>query len=251
MQSYGRAARLREWVPLRIVPPVTNRERTMTQMCALRARAAAGAAAATLLIPVSLFAQAGGPVGHAAFDSAWYAWQAGSYVDALTSLDRLLDGPDAHRFLEPAAVLTGEVFRTVEVTTDGRSVAWSPDGRHVSWETGSGAERRAYVARIEDGRAAAAVALGGHSAAFDERGRVFYIQVPDSPELTAARGAVQTAVESRNSQEAFRARTRVSQLEAAGARLMFRDLATGTVSEVNVRGVVPQAVVFRAGDSAL
>ncbi|HSK20026.1 MAG TPA: M20/M25/M40 family metallo-hydrolase [Longimicrobiales bacterium] len=222
----------------------------MTQICAFRVRVAA-AAAATLLVPASTHAQAGAPIGQAAFDSAYYAWQAGTYADALTQLDRLLSGPDAHRWLEPAAILTGELYSTVELAADGRSVAWSPDGRHVSWETGSGVDRRAHVARIEDGRVAGGIELEGHSPAFDGASRVYYITVPDSPELAAARAAVTAAVESRNSQESFRARSRVSQLEAAAARLMVRDAAGGAAAQVDLGGIIPQAVVMRPGDAGL
>ena len=222
----------------------------MTQMHALRP-ATAVAVAMLLLLPSPSSAQAGAPVGHPALDSTYHAWRAGSYVDALTGLDRLLSGPDAHRFLEPAAILTGELFQTTELTVDGVRPAWSPDGRWVSWEAGSGANRRAYVAAVDDTGAEAPIELAGHSAMFDGTGSVYYITVPETPELIEARAAVAAAIEARNNQEAFRARTRVSQLEAAGARLSKRELGTGRESIVDLGGVIPQAVVVRSGDAAL
>jgi hypothetical protein len=222
----------------------------MTQTCAFRLRFAAAALTA-LVVPSLSSAQAGAPVGHPAFDSAYFAWQAGSYVDALARLDRLLSGPDAHRWLEPAAVLTGELFRTEELASDGRAVAWSPDGTHATWETGNGPDRRAHVARIDDGRPGRPVTLNGHSPVFDGAGSVFYFAVQESAELSRARAAVDAAVGARDNQAAFRARLRVSQLEAAGARLIARDLATATETTVDLRGIVPQAVVFRPGDTAL
>lgn len=218
----------------------------MTQIRAFRVRAAA-AAAVTLLMPAPTHAQAGAPIGQAPFDSAHYAWQAGAYADALTRLDRLLSGPDAHRWLEPAAILTGELYSTVELAGDGRSVAWSPDGRHVSWETGSGVDRRAHVARIENGRVASVVELDGHSPAFDAFGRVYYITVPDSPELAEARAAVAAALESGDRQEAFGARSRLSQLEAAAAQLMERSADGGAAARVDLGGIIPQAVISRPG----
>ena len=222
----------------------------MTQIRAFRVRTAAAAAVA-LLMPAPMHAQAGAPTGQAVFDSAYFAWQAGRYADALTRLDRLLSGPDAHRWLESAAVLTGELYDTQEITTDGRSVAWSPDGRHVSWETGTGGERRAHVARIENGRVAGVVELDGHSPAFDALGRVYYITVPDSPELAEARGAVASAVERRNTQESFRARSRLAELEAAAAQLMLRNADGGAASRVDLGGIIPQAVVSQPGAPAL
>src|SRR5690606_29101975 len=86
--------------------------------------------------------------------------------------------------------------------------------------------------------------------AFDGDGSVYYINVPESRELTAARAAVDAATQAGNREEMFRARTRVSQLEAASARLVRRDLASGRESPVDLGGIVPQAVVFRPGASA-
>lgn len=223
----------------------------MTHTITRRSSAALAALAAALLFPSLSHAQAGAPLGHAAFDSAWFAWQAGAYTDALSTLDRLLGDPDAHRIVEPAAVLTGELFHTAEIATDGRGLRWSPDGTHVSWETGSGSDRRAHVARVGPGGVDRTRALAGHSATFDGAGRVYYISVPETPELVEARAAVAAAVQARNNQEAFRARGRVSQLEAAGARLVAHDLGRGTETTVDLDGIIPQAVVSRPGDAAL
>jgi hypothetical protein len=220
-------------------------------MCTLRSRAAAAAVVAALLIPAAARAQAGAPIGDAAFDSAYHAWQAGQYADALSILERLLLGPDGHRWLEPAAVLTGELFVTSEIATDGREVVWSPDSRHVAWETGTGADRQTHIARVDNGGVSPPVSVRGQSPVFDAAGRVFHITVPDSPELAQARAAVTAAVESRNNQEAFRARTLVSQLEASSARVVARDLATNRESGVDLGGIVPQSIVFRPGDTAL
>ncbi|MBR9990069.1 MAG: M20/M25/M40 family metallo-hydrolase [Gemmatimonadetes bacterium] len=217
----------------------------MTQMYAFPTRAAAAAAIA-LLVPSPSSAQAGGPVGHPDFDAAYFAWQAGDYADALTGMDRLLSGPDAHRWLEPAAVLTGELYHTQELAVDGRRAGWSPDGRFAAWETGAGAERRTHVARIGEG---GVTVLNGHSAAFDGAGRVYYIAVGESRALDEAREAVTAALESGDNQAAFQARTRVSQLESAAARLRLRDLASGSESHVDLGPIIPQAVVFRAGDA--
>src|SRR5690606_12006546 len=83
--------------------PAINRESTMTPSNTRRRSAAFALITASLLVPTKSHAQAGAPVGDAVFDSAWYARQAGAYIDALTILDRILGDPDPHRILEPAA----------------------------------------------------------------------------------------------------------------------------------------------------
>src|SRR5262245_41685243 len=56
-------------------------------------------------------------------DAAWRevadAWDAGHYPDALQRLQALLQSPAAADNLERAALLTGELFKTVELTPDG------------------------------------------------------------------------------------------------------------------------------------
>ncbi len=92
-----------------------------------------------------LSAQAGTPVGapahagaRALFDSAYTAWDAGAYDIALARLDRLLAGPGAEAMLADVAVLTGERYRTVQVSAHGTNPRWSPDGRHAAFDVPAG-----------------------------------------------------------------------------------------------------------------
>ncbi len=86
-----------------------------------------------------------------AWDSVTVAWDAGNYPDALIRIERLLAGPDAHRWLERAALLTGELYVTTDVAPDGRAVRWSPGGRHAAVERGTGAARRTLLFRWDSG----------------------------------------------------------------------------------------------------
>lgn len=212
---------------------------------------AAGTAALLLflLLPASAVnGQTTEPIGDAAFDAALFAWEAGDYPAALAGLQRLLNGPDAHRFLRPAALLTGELYVTTELTTDGAAARWSPDGRHVVWETGTGADRRTHIAAFENGRAREVATVPGAALAFTGAGSVAYVTVPATAELTAARATVETAAEQGNNQALFAARTRVSELEAAAARVVRRDLATGREATMSTGGLIVQAVIARPGD---
>src|SRR5262245_24546028 len=55
------------------------------------------------------------------------AWEAGQYPDALDSLHALMQSPSAAEYFDRVALLTGELFVTSEVTTDGRNPRISPD----------------------------------------------------------------------------------------------------------------------------
>ncbi|MDH5234865.1 MAG: M20/M25/M40 family metallo-hydrolase [Gemmatimonadota bacterium] len=84
-------------------------------------------------------------------DRAWFAWEAGGYEAALADFQHLLEAPEADRYHDRIAELTGEVWRTTEVAKDARAPRWSPDGRHLSYEWGPPAERHVRVVRAEAG----------------------------------------------------------------------------------------------------
>src|SRR5687767_2089268 len=67
----------------------------------------------------------------ARYDTAFYAWQRGDYPTALAGFERLLTSPEGDRVLEPIALLTGELYRTISVARDGQAPRWSPDGRYA------------------------------------------------------------------------------------------------------------------------
>jgi Tol biopolymer transport system component len=171
-------------------------------------------AAGPLLAPHPLQGQVGGPIRDAAYDSAFFAWEAGDYPDALARLERLLAGPRGASLLRPAAELTGELFLTVELAEDGRAIRWSPDSRHVAFEVGTGAQRRTHVHEVQAGGTRQVALLEGAGAAFDGQGRVAW--------AGGAPGSVSV-----------------------------RDLAGGRVTQVPAPGLTIQSITFRPGDGSI
>jgi Peptidase family M28/WD40-like Beta Propeller Repeat len=120
-----------------------------------------------LLAPLAAGASGQSP---AALDSAYVAWDEGRYPDALAQLRRVLQGPQGAAHLEAAALLTGELYRTTELTTDGAAPQWSPDGRFVAYESGAGAERVTHLVAIEGGAARPAGTVNGGGLVFSHDG---------------------------------------------------------------------------------
>src|SRR5688572_9083577 len=113
------------------------------------------------------------------YDSAYYAWDAGNYPDALTRFQRLLNTAGGDRFLEPMALVTGELFRSIEVVppnrmviaiTDSRSPKWSADGRHFAFESTAGAQRTGHIYRLENGAVRPVAQVDGFGIAFSADG---------------------------------------------------------------------------------
>ena len=87
-----------------------------------------------LLVPAAAAAQA---PRSPAFDSAALRWDEGRFADALARFERFLTGPDADRWRDTIALLTGERYVTTAVAPHGNRVLWSPDGRYAAIEHGA------------------------------------------------------------------------------------------------------------------
>lgn len=147
----------------------------------------------TLLVAVALAAQA--PIRSAvpaALAEAHDAWGRGDYPSALRAYIEAVEGRHGADALEEIALQTGELFRTRELTADGRAPRFSPDGRYAAYETGLEVSRRTQIVPA-DGRGAA-IDLPGVSAAFSFDGRfVAYLKLGDSTDLVAAVKALDDA----------------------------------------------------------
>ena len=60
---------------------------------------------------------------------AAFQWSNGDYVNALTTYEALLAGPDAAQVLDEIALQTGELYRSTELTTDGANPVFARDGK--------------------------------------------------------------------------------------------------------------------------
>ena len=192
----------------------------------------------------------------AALQRAADAWDKGDYVAALTAYQDLLSGPDAPTALEPIALQTGELFRTVELTDDGANPSFSPDSRYVSFETGpgvsagvaSGAVRTTHVRAIA-APATDVTTLDGGDASFCPDGRsVAFLRVPPSADITAAQAAVAAAATAGERAPRQQALTR---LLARAGRIVVRDLASGQDQELNSGDLLKTGVTCAADGAVL
>ena len=104
---------------------------------------------AASVLPASLHAQAA-PADTGALP-ARLAWERGDYPEALRGFSTLLEAPGGDRYLEEIALITGELYRTTELTRDGRNIRVSPSGKLASYESGTGGRAETRRARSRCG----------------------------------------------------------------------------------------------------
>ena len=170
-------------------------------------------------------------------DAAFFAWDRGDYISALEIYARLLASPSAATVVEPIALQTGELYRTREITPDGRSPRISPDGRYLAFETGAVTSSVLRVISL-DGPAKTFDVPGGADAVFAPAGeRLVYFRVSETPELARARTEVQrTAAQT---PERTRAQAMAAWIQAKNTHMIVRDLRTGTEGRVETSGLIP------------
>jgi hypothetical protein len=183
--------------------------------------------------------------GKAAFDSAYFAWDAGNYPDALARLRRLLESPLGDSWLEPVALLTGERFHATELTTQGAQPRWSLDGRVVLFEHGSGAAAVTRVVAMESGGARTIAELRGRGVVVSADGaRAAWFATPETAELRNARAELERMTSAGNRQGAAGAQQQIRQIENETARIMMRELAGGRESVIAASGITRGALAF-------
>lgn len=181
-----------------------------------------------LSITLGCLAAAASPTGRGdglreIFESANIAWEDGDYIAALKGYLTVLNAPEGNGYLEAIALQTGELFRTDELTPDGRSPRFSPDGRFIVYDTGT---VTAPTVRIV--RAAApyekVVDLYGTGAVLNAMGQVAYLKTPASGELAAEIAAFEKMA----TQDPRRpqAQARLNWLRMRDAEIVVHDLAT-------------------------
>jgi len=187
------------------------------------------------------------------WERAYQAWDSGDYVTALRGFDALLKGPDADRWLERIALITGELYQVKEVATDGRSPRFSPSGRYVVFETGTAPSGITHVVDVEN-QFQKVADVQGESLSFSPTSQTaVYLCPKDSPEIAALRKEVEDLSKaSPQDQQALTAKRRqLSMLESKNSEIVLRDLVSGKERRLEDPGLLKAAVAFSADGSEI
>jgi hypothetical protein len=183
------------------------------------------------------------------YDAAFGAWQRGDYVAALNGFIGILTGPGGDEYLEPIASATGELYRSHELTADGRSGRFSPDGRFILYEAGLETSRRTRVLRNDEGRSPVAD-LPGVSATFAPDGsRVAYLRIDGTDDVSKAAAALEAAKLTADNRNAL-VQT-VTWLIARDSTIVVRDVASGHEIELPTPGLLKTGLTYGADGRTL
>jgi len=170
------------------------------------------------------------------------AWSRGDYPAALTAYLRILDSSPDDRAVEEIARRTGEVYQVTDVTTDGGAPQFGPRDVHFVYEAGSGSRRLTRLVAT-DAPTKPILEVRGWGAVFSPDGtKIAYVKAPQSPEITAAQEAVDTAT---TAQRTERVNALNSLLNTAG-RIAIVEIATGREVVLDTGIVSKTTLVFTA-----
>ena len=185
---------------------------------------------------------AASPAQKRAFDAASDGWERGEYSAALSGYIQVVNAAGGDAFVEPIALVTGELFETRELTPDGRAARFSPDNKFVVYETGLETSRRTRILR-NDAALTPVVDLPGVSATFSSTlNQVAYLRIPDNDEIRRASDAIQHA--SLTAQNRNQLTQTLTWLIAKDAVIVVRDLSNGREMELPALEVLKTGLAF-------
>jgi hypothetical protein len=161
------------------------------------------------------------------FDEARLAWDTGDFLKALDGFEALLNGPDGERFFDRIALITGELYKTIEVSADGRTIRVSPDGKYVAFESGDRTAALTRIAALSDPRKVVAEVKAANFVFSPMPDMGAYLRVKPTPEIAALRKEIeQASAQPAPDRVAQMARQRtLARLEAKAAEIVAIDLA--------------------------
>ena len=132
------------------------------------------AAASVVVLAQTRTMTPGAPAQPVTAEARWLravdAWEAGKYPAALEDLRTLIQSPASAEYFERVALLTGELYVSTVLTTDGRNPKISGNGAFASYETGAAPAVVTRVVRVAPTPTVVAD-LPTTTVAFDRAGR--------------------------------------------------------------------------------
>jgi Tol biopolymer transport system component len=182
------------------------------------------------------------------FDGARLAWDTGDTIKALDMFEAILKSPDAARFFDRIALITGELYKTIEIAADGRSVRISPDGRYFAFDAGAWPTAVTRIAVLADPHKPGAQVNGANFVFSPAPNTAAYLRIKPTPEIAALRKEIAdlTAKPSPDRAAMTATQRQLSRLEAKTAEIVVIDLSTRKERVFKTDGYLKGALAWGA-----
>ncbi|MCX7975272.1 MAG: M28 family peptidase [Candidatus Aminicenantes bacterium] len=162
------------------------------------------------------------------FEKLVDAWDKGDYLVALKGFEQIISGSIDETTFERIALLTGSLFKVIELAPDGRNPRFSPDGHYLAIDFGPREDSRIRIYKTSS-RYEKIAEIKGTKGVFSPTSHLLaYLQVPESEAIVKLRKELaQLSAATSDRAKLFNLQAQLSFLEAKEARLTLRDLRSG------------------------
>jgi len=206
-----------------------------------------------IFVALTAVSAADRPSSEASYEKAYEAWDTGDYVSALQGFDALFCGPDANRYFERIALLTGELYQVSQLAPDGKNLHFSPDGRFASFATDSHAKQVIHVLDPANGFKPVAE-INGYNEVFTPSGKsLAFLRLKETPKMEGLRKDLNAAnaAASRDYLAITNLSRELDYLEAKLSEIVVKDLSTGRETVLPDGGLLKAEIAFSSDDREL
>lgn len=165
----------------------------------------------------------------ALFDDARFAWDEGEYVEALEGFQAVLDHDEGEQFFDDIALITGELYETVELSDDGENVRFSPDGQYAAYDRAHDDIVHTHIVDVSGDAPEEVDRFPGTDFAFAPDGPDgAYLHVSHTDAIDEATQRLQDAMQRQDRSAAQRYQRERAALIAEQTELRHRDVEAGT-----------------------
>jgi hypothetical protein len=179
------------------------------------------------------------------YTQGYLKWDAGDYIGALEDFLDILNGPDADRWFDKIATLTGERYNVDELSEDGRNPSFSPDNRHFSWEEEKNGLTVTHIARLHENRTELLHTAEGYDLIFspDER-HALLMRTEPTEKMADLQQQLSEAFAERDRDAITETRNALGYEEALHTRFYLIDLNTGETSRAETGSLMLRTPAF-------
>jgi len=179
------------------------------------------------------------------FDDARLAWDAGDYVEALEGFQAVLDHADGAAFFDEIALITGELYRTMELAEDGANPRFSPDGQRAAYEHTENGVTATHVVDVSGSMPVAIDQFEGTDLAFAPDGRSgAYLETTPTDTVRVLAEQLQEARQARDGAAVRRLGRALGWEVARATQLRQRTFGDGTSATLPHDGLLVTAPLY-------